>query len=418
MRPVTPWATEVFGLRIRHDGGAERIGDLVAPGLRRNPRRAHLLVSSVLGKHIAVSPDRVMAAGHRLGAAVAAGLAGQVEPVDVIGMAETATGLGHCVADRLDAQMYLHTTRRPAPGRGCYAEFREEHSHATDHSMQPSAAGLFDHDRTLVLVDDEISTGKTALAMIAELQRLRARRRYVVASLVDVRDDGQRAQVDAAAAELGTRVEFVSLARGRVDLPEGLVERVCALAPPDLNRDLGAAGEFGTVQIDWPAEVPVGGRHGFLAADRRAFADPLARAVDRIRATLDPGLAVLVVGHEELMYLPLRIAEALARNGFRVRYQTTTRSPAYVRDDPGYPLRRGWTFAPCEPGETAPRYLYNGWPAAEAGPVQLLLVLDEVAAAGDLEVAAVLAAAGHRVTVVRVNGPDIEALGAYRAGTR
>ena len=71
-------------------------------------------MSSVLGKHIAVSPDRVMAAGHRLGAAVAAGLAGQVEPVDVIGMAETATGLGHCVADRLDAQMYLHTTRRPA----------------------------------------------------------------------------------------------------------------------------------------------------------------------------------------------------------------------------------------------------------------------------------------------------------------
>ncbi|MEO6881768.1 MAG: phosphoribosyltransferase domain-containing protein, partial [Mycobacteriaceae bacterium] len=43
------------------------VRDLVGLALRRNPRRAHLLVSSVLGKHVPADPHRVVAAGHELG---------------------------------------------------------------------------------------------------------------------------------------------------------------------------------------------------------------------------------------------------------------------------------------------------------------------------------------------------------------
>ena len=56
------WATQTFGLRVRHRSGTPLLTELVAPGLRRNPRRAHLLVSSVLGKHIAADPRDVIAA--------------------------------------------------------------------------------------------------------------------------------------------------------------------------------------------------------------------------------------------------------------------------------------------------------------------------------------------------------------------
>ena len=63
------WATAQFGLRL-HDGAGTSDGQplsaLVQPGLRRNPRRAHLLVSTVLGKHIAVSPTVTLGEGSRL----------------------------------------------------------------------------------------------------------------------------------------------------------------------------------------------------------------------------------------------------------------------------------------------------------------------------------------------------------------
>ena len=95
------WVEDRFGVEVRGADG------LVELALRRNPRRAHLLVSTVLGKHIPTDPRVVHDAGLRLGRAVAA----VVEPALVIGYAETATGLGHCVAEALGAH-YLHSTRR------------------------------------------------------------------------------------------------------------------------------------------------------------------------------------------------------------------------------------------------------------------------------------------------------------------
>lgn len=411
------WATAQFGLRL-HDGaptpGRHRLRALVQPGLRRNPRRAHLLVSTVLGKHIAVSPTTVRDAGRRLGAAVAALQPGAV---DVLGMAETATGLGHCVADHLEAPVYLHSTRRPAPPAHIYAEFQEGHSHATDHLLQPAGPAIFGHPRPLVLVDDEISTGNTALATIEALHRRHPRARYIVASLVDVRTEAHRRQVGTTARALQTAIDFVSLTDGRVSIPSTLTEQVCALPAPRLNPvDPDGPGAAGTVALPWPADVPDGGRHGFLQSDGLAFGAAVIAAAAHLTVQLDPGRPVLVIGHEELMYLPLRIAEHLAAYGFDTRFQSSTRSPAYVVDDPGYPLRTGFEFPAGEAGETGPRYLYNGWPAGQdAGRTQVVVVMDTAAAVGAGGLTGVLTAAGYDVLVAVVDGPGYDSLTAARS---
>lgn len=412
MKPARPWATLQFGLRL-HDGATgpseHQLTGLVLPGLRRNPRRAHLLVSTVLGKHIAVSPATVRGAGRRLGQAVAA-----LEPgrCDVLGMAETATSLGHCVADHLDAEIYMHSTRRPAPAAHVYAEFQEGHSHATDHLLQPAGAGIFGQDRPLVLVDDEISTGKTALAAIEALHRRNPRPRYIVASLVDVRTTAHHELAAQTARILGVDIDFISLAGGRVTIPEHLPDRVCALQAPALNpTHPGGPGDSRTVTLPWPSHVPDGGRHGFLRTDALAFGAGVVGAGTTLAAMLDPDRPLLVVGHEELMYLPLRIAEHLEVRGFRTRFQSTTRSPAYVIDDPGYPLRTGFEFGPCESGETGSRYLYNGWPGGPgAARAQLVVVMDTAAAPGAAGLTAVLTAAGYDVLIAVIASPSYSAL--------
>ncbi|WP_039827550.1 phosphoribosyltransferase domain-containing protein, partial [Nocardia testacea] len=91
------WATRALGIELRHreafrPGDAlaaePEIADLVQPGLRKNPRRAHLLVSTVLGKHLPTDPIRVRDAGEGLGDLVRAVL-GEQDAV-VLGFAETA----------------------------------------------------------------------------------------------------------------------------------------------------------------------------------------------------------------------------------------------------------------------------------------------------------------------------------------
>ncbi|WP_344837590.1 phosphoribosyltransferase domain-containing protein, partial [Actinocorallia longicatena] len=53
---------------------------LVGLAVRRNPRRAHLLVSTVLGKHVPTDPRLVHGAGLLLGSLVAVVLGGSAGP--------------------------------------------------------------------------------------------------------------------------------------------------------------------------------------------------------------------------------------------------------------------------------------------------------------------------------------------------
>ena len=378
---------------------------LVRPGLRRNPRRAHLLVSTVLGKHIPVDPEVVIAAGKELATLVSAAVDGS--DVDVLGFAETATGLGHTVANALGAHCYLHSTRRTVPGMTVHGEFEEGHSHATAHLLMPTSPGLLAGELPMVLVDDEISTGATALDALRHIHSAAGRTHYVIASLVDMRTEEHLSAAAAVAAELDIRIDNVSLAQGSVDLASGLTETVLALPDPEFNPVADRPGSVRRVDASWPATLPDGGRHGFLRSDTDGF----DLAIDTVAAVVDAALAdatsVVVIGHEELMYLPLRLAAALQELGHTALFQTTTRSPAYVLDVPGYPLRRGFEFTAPE-DESGLRYLYN---ASAPNDATLVLVADAPADTDALAAAAeTFAASGADVVLVVVTGADPVAL--------
>nr|WP_245669607.1 phosphoribosyltransferase [Nocardia speluncae] len=429
------WAARTLGIELLHrecfrhsdrpDVLPARpvITDLLQPGLRKNPRRAHLLVSTVLGKHLPTDPLVVRDAGDRLGDLVR-GVLGEQDAV-ALGFAETATGLGHCVATRIDAACYLHSTRRVVRGARTLTGFEEGHSHATSHLLQPMPGDIFTAGLPLVLVDDEISTGNTALDAIAALHEFAPRTHYVLAALVDMRTEADRARFAGVAAELGARIDTVCLATGGAVLPDGLVGAVLDLPEAELNPIAAVRGDSIRLELPWPQDVPDGGRHGFLRTDRPAFEQAGAAAAKMLRDQLIteyPDRPVIVLAHEELMYLPLCLAVTLADSGIPVRYQTTTRSPAYVLDEPGYPLRRGFRFQAPEPGEEQPRFLYNAcWPgtpvAAGADPV-LVFVVDTPGDSAQLYAPGglvdVLTAAGSDVLVAVVPSTDPVVLDAAR----
>ena len=395
---------------------------LVGLALRRNPRRAHLLVSTVLGKHVPADPDLVYGTGRLLGVLVAGVLHGIPRPVDltggslvtralagergaarelvghvdacravqavdggpcppgtaVLGYAETATAVGQAVADSLEVD-YLHSTRRRVADLDPLCVFEEEHSHATSHLLLPEDREMFGGTGPLVLVDDELSTGTTVLNTLLALHGDTPRPHYVIAALVDLRSGADRTRMERFAERLGVRLDVVSLAAGEIDLPDEFLTRALQLADsvattsdrPGADRIRatvsGCAVERPRVlhlEDAWPDGVREGGRHGFTPADRVS----LEAAVEDVAALLALPCAhdrrVHVLGFEELMYAPLRLAQALGRHlgdGARVTFSTTTRSPTLPVDEATYAIRTRLEFPAHDDPLDGPgtRYAYN-----------------------------------------------------------
>ncbi|WP_328365401.1 phosphoribosyltransferase [Streptomyces sp. NBC_00445] len=439
------WVAERLGVELVGD---DELTGLLGLALRRNPKRAHLLVSNVLGKHVPQSPSVVYGAGFALGRRVRE-LLGDDEAgrAVVLGYAETATGLGHSVADGLALAPYLHSTRRPIPGIAPAGGFEESHSHATSHLLLPEDPALLAGDGPLVLVDDEFSTGNTVLNTVRDLHERYPRQRYVVVALVDMRSAANAGRLEEFAREIGARVDLVAAASGTVRLPEGVLEKGQALVaryeaesaavggsssagasglvaqfPAPLRGDAGTAslegdadaaslgtdgrtthpGARGTarpaptgphpddnrphphitrVDLHWPPGLPDGGRHGFTPTHRIRLERALPTMAARLAEALpEDARRVHILGFEELMYAPLRLARELEQiaSDTEVRYSTTTRSPVLAVDDPGYAIRTRLVFPahddPADgPGE---RYAYN---VAGAGFDAVIAVVDSTA---------------------------------------
>ena len=300
--------------------------DLFALGARDNPRRAFLFVSKVLGKHIPV-PTATLARVHRL---LAAKLPADLPaPVLFIGMAETATALAQGVfeawlaAHPATPALYLHTSRLRVKGADI-CPFEESHSHAAQQWLHlPAERSLLNAAQSLVLMDDELSTGNTFRALASALRpQLPALRTTHWISLTDF-------SPPAAARD----VQRHSLLRGRwhyeATATVPLVASVQEVPITIADSGFGRLGIRRAVRLDSAVWAETGG--------------------------IGAGARVLVLGIGEFIHPPAVFARELAaRSGADVYLQSSSRSPAL----PWGALPHKRSFAdPYDAG--VPYYLYN-----------------------------------------------------------
>lgn len=348
------------------------VGDLIRVARRQNPRRQVLFVSTVLGKHLSVPPATLLAAGMALGGRVEATLAGTdptadedrlraalggdlLSPADVapapraavratvLGFAETATALGHAVRRRLGPGPLSHTTRRPVgePIVRCV----EAHSHAVDHEVHHDDEAFLADAAPVVIVDDEMTTGSTALSLVEAINDKHPRHRYVLATLVDWRSTADRERLAEEAARLGTTIEVVSLLDAEATIedapPLAPVEDAAPATPPRVTTTELALG-------------PATARRGWTPDHQATLDDRVAEAVAPLAATRR-GSKLLVIGTEELMYVPALIGLHLGPGAVT---RSTTRSPIVPAAGADYPIHDRVTF-PAVDGLDGDRFLYN-----------------------------------------------------------
>lgn len=338
-------------LHLRHDGaqpaGLFRIAE------RINPKRAFLFVSTVLGRHIPVAPAAHRAALRGLAEKVAPHLLGG--PVFVMGYAETAVGLGAGVFQELCGLHpersigYQATTRFEPSADAVWFRLEEPHSHASDHAVLKPAPGVFQHgdNATLVLVDDETTTGTTFRNLAAGLAAQGARfGRIVLVTLTDWSEG--TAPSGFSGAVPGVDVRAVSLFRGawRWRQDEG---RAATKAPDALP----AACPSWTPSCAAAFEVA---RTGLSADTAQTLSSEEARRIARDAGLdgLPPDARVLVLGAGEHVWTPFLFAETCARKFANTRFVATTRSPVMQGDTIAYKI-----VFPDHYGLGLPMYLHN-----------------------------------------------------------
>ncbi len=317
---------------------------------RNNPRRGFLFVSKVLGKHWPSDPLEMLATHEALASRISPP---EAAPAVFIGMAETATGLGQGVFEAYlrrygpGSAIYIQTTRYPISG-ATILPFEEKHSHAQSLRLHwPERKDLqtfFLNASMAVLVDDELSTGQTFLALSAAYQAVNPSLQHLsLVSLTDFMGDDARSAFKVQAGV--EKVDFISLLIGSFEFESD--PTFCAIAPAAAQAKVSCRraqmGPFSArLGTDQPLHLP----------------DTLVTNLVKQVPVEQP---VLVLGTGEFMHPAFCVARWLADLGYKVRVQSTTRSPILMGAD-----IQSCITIPDPYGEAIPNYLYNVNPGVQS----------------------------------------------------
>lgn len=400
------------------------VQSLFSMAARINKKRSFLFVSKVLGKHIPVNPYTPMLSGAALALLLYREMGGEVaesgsmdkwlkqaveglihpshakeayqallaarlvlpKPVIFIGFAETATALGHSMYNTFaEGASYIHTTREDIPEMDSIVSFEEEHSHAVDHLVYALNARMLSGEEPVVLVDDEITTGNTAMNTIRDIQSKFPRREYVVASLLDWRSERNIQAYRDLEQELGIRITALSLLQGSIEVtgtplldaasgngsngPGAEVPVVTTYVQDGLERlTVSSTDSYG--ELNNAPYLKLSGRFGMESADNQRLDEGAARVADQL-CKLRESSRALVMGVGEFMYLPMRIA---AEMGEGVSYQSSTRSPIHPQRRPDYGVHSAAAYPSAGDPEIR-NYIYNIDPG-QYGDIFVLLERD------------------------------------------
>lgn len=338
-------------LQITPKPGHIPIQRLLGFASRYSSQRQFLLVSKVLGKHYPVTPKLMRWSYRALARKISAYTLGQQSVW--LGMAETATGLGYGVyaAARKENDfnaLFMQTTRYHLADMP-YLQFQESHSHATDFFLyfpeKPELKTHFLTAETLVLIDDEISTGRTFLRLIKAYQAVNPNLRQVfIVSLVNFASAADRLILEN---ESGLTIRWICLREGQLtftpqpDSAGGSTASINVSSTAACKKHLlGWPGRLGLTQ---PIQLP----------------DDILQRLQPFLSSTNATLPILVLGTGECNVPAFLLATVLEQAGFNIKVQATTRSPIL----PGQDIQAVCQFVDNYE-DNIPNFIYNLKPEA------------------------------------------------------
>lgn len=322
-----------------------QLEDLLGFAQRINPKRAFLFVSKVLGRHIPVAPSTMRHAFTDLANLVPDDLP---EPILVIGMAETAVGLSagvhQALQTRYPSALLLNSTRHAQHNEDntetLLTTFSEDHSHASQHLIYQSADTVTQAQllasKTLIMVDDEASTGNTCVNVVTALRNagLDQLQQVHLTTLVDW--SLNQNQDNASDDTIATRLPNIDFHRHH--LLSGAWQWTDAPNPEPITMPSVDTTEAGSYALgdtgNWGRFPTLDSTDGFafyLTKFQAAF-NLFNQQAQSEKASFEKEQLpqrILVLGSNEFVWLPFLLAEWLETQtqNATVKFSALTRSP-------------------------------------------------------------------------------------------
>ena len=350
-------------LAVREDpANTLALASLCHFGARNNPKRGFLFVSTVLGKHLPAQPSRMLAIHQYLADKIRTH---DAAPTLFIGMAETGISLSYGVYEAwakshaAQEAIFSHSTRYLLEDLPVL-HFEEGHSHAPKQALHlpadPAHREQMRRAKTLVLLDDEVSTGKTFLNLWHALQPHCPNIAHInIVTLTDFMGTSAREALDIA---LDIPTTHISAARAEWQFTPnelnmaGHAARTADTPAPYHHAELKPLVHLGRGGIDRPLVLPV----------------RLLDAVTNLLAQHPDDTPVRIIGTGEFMHVPYLLALHLEHHGRRVTLQSSTRSPILEFGPIQHTQRLDDPY-----GQGDPYFIYN----APADARQITLILHE-----------------------------------------
>ncbi len=313
-----------------------------------NNKRGYLIVDPLQGKHIPVSPSVVCEMSKALGELL---LKTAGESRLIIGFAETATALGAIAAMSFpDDAVYLHTTREKIAS-GNIVSFCEEHSHAVDQIVECSYISSV-KTPTVIMIDDEISTGRTIENIVTGLRETFPFLKnvgFVIGSIINRMSGEVRERL------LAENIEFVSLINTNAGDYEEQMKNI-PVESPQTAEDIYS--DYITCVLN--ARIP-DLRTGMTIAEMKQGIDIVCEEINDILSEICRGAErLLVLGTEECMTAAIETGKYIEsrHSGMSVFTHSTTRSPIGINSEKDYPCRNGYIL-PSFYDSARTTFLYN-----------------------------------------------------------
>lgn len=338
-------------------------------GLRNNKKRRFLFILKKLGKHLAIHPNDMDNLGKDLVKAynyrAEKGLVKKHSNATVISFAETATALGYSVFKHLDnnANEFIHTTRELDTELNNYIEFLEEHSHASNHKLYTDNLKNIEKNDTIILVDDEITTAKTCVNIIKQLQDIYPNKNYVIFSVLNWISEDREKEIYKEVEKLGCKISFTYLFRGNFDF------ELYKVKEDDFKiEDTSFEKSFNFLELNFNTSnvnsylgckkyLKYTGRFGIQREDINILNGLIERESDKLNSLIEhKNEKILCLGTEEFMNIPIEIASNLKSKD--ISFFATTRSPIISLNNNNYPVNSRISFTSSYDSSVI-NYLYN-----------------------------------------------------------
>jgi len=318
------------------------LNNLTAYAARQNPKRGFMFVSKLLAKYWPSQPAEMLGMHQYLAQALAQSICGSSV---FIGMAEAAAGLGQGVYEAYlenpvhHEHLFIHTSRYYLEAIK-FVDFQEQHSHASQFYLyipqEPPLNSIFLNAQTLVLIDDEVTTGTTFVNLISAYQQVNPHlQRVLIVSILNFVDPARQSHIQKS---LGVDVVFINALSAQIHFEQNETYQYTQI--PNVNSKVEckrqnlslSAGRLGVQgKISWDKTV-----------------------LQSLIQTWQDNEKILVLGTGEFVHLAFLVGLYLEQHHWNVKVQSTARSPLLKGEAIQEKIILQDNYA-----DNIPNYLYN-----------------------------------------------------------